>query len=110
MATVLPQGWKLNQVDAKQPGTTYAEFKHELINEIACCLDLPYNVAAGNSESYNYASGRLDHQTYYKKIDVDRHDLCTVILNPIKNAWIDEAILISDYLPLPWRQPQYRCY
>jgi ABC-type branched-subunit amino acid transport system ATPase component len=28
----------------------------------------PFNVAAGNSSGYNYASGRLDHQTYFKAI------------------------------------------
>jgi hypothetical protein len=31
----------------------------------------PFNVAAGNSSGYNYASGRLDHQTYFKAIRVD---------------------------------------
>jgi capsid protein len=35
MATVLPGGWKLGQVHAEQPTTTYAEFKREILNEIA---------------------------------------------------------------------------
>ena len=60
----MPGGWKMAQMQAEQPATTYAEFKHELLNEIARCLNMPYNVAACNSSSYNYASGRLDHQTY----------------------------------------------
>src|SRR5574339_1156872 len=29
MATVLPGGWKLGQIAAEQPATTYAEFKRE---------------------------------------------------------------------------------
>ena len=66
MATVLPDGWRLGQIEAQQPATTYAEFKREILNEIARCLNLPYNIAACNSSGYNYASGRLDHQTYYK--------------------------------------------
>ena len=49
----------------QKPSTTYAEFKKELLNEIARCLNMPFNVAAGNSSGYNYASGRLDHQTYF---------------------------------------------
>ncbi len=34
---------------AEQPATTYAEFKREILNEIARCLNMPFNVAAGNS-------------------------------------------------------------
>ena len=49
MATVLPGGWKLGQVQAEQPATTYGEFKREILNEIARCLNMPFNVAAGNS-------------------------------------------------------------
>ncbi len=33
---------------------------------------MPYNVATGNSSCYNYASGRLDHQTRFKSIRVDQ--------------------------------------
>ncbi len=58
MLLTMPGGWKMSQVDPKQPVTTYAEFKHEVLNEIARCLSVPYNVAAGNSSGYNYASGR----------------------------------------------------
>ncbi|MCX7428035.1 MAG: phage portal protein [Planctomycetia bacterium] len=64
----MPGGWKMSQLQAEQPATTYAEFKREILNEIARCLNMPFNVAAGNSSGYNYASGRLDHQTYYKSI------------------------------------------
>ena len=49
MATVLPGGWKLGQIQAEQPATTYGEFKQEILNEIARCLNMPFNVAAGNS-------------------------------------------------------------
>ncbi|MCC6910170.1 MAG: phage portal protein, partial [Phycisphaerales bacterium] len=80
LATVLPGGWKLGQVHAEQPATTYAEFKREILNEIARCLNMPFNVAAGNSSGYNYASGRLDHQTYYKSIRVEQNHLQTAVL------------------------------
>ncbi|MAD80582.1 MAG: hypothetical protein CMJ50_07035, partial [Planctomycetaceae bacterium] len=68
----MPGGWKMSQLDAKQPSTSFAEFKKEILNEIARCLNMPFNVAAGNSSGYNYASGRLDHQTYYKSIRVEQ--------------------------------------
>jgi len=97
MATVLPDGWKLGQVKAEQPGTGYAEFKREILNEIARCLNLPYNIAACNSSGYNYASGRLDHQTYYKSIRVEQSHVAEGVLDPIFAAWIDEAELLSDF-------------
>ncbi len=96
MATVLPDGWRLGQIEAQQPATGYAEFKREILNEIARCLNLPYNIAACNSSGYNYASGRLDHQTYYKSIRVEQAHLAEAVLDRIFAAWIDEAMLTSE--------------
>lgn len=95
----MPGGWKMEQMRAEQPTTTYAEFKHELLNEIARCLNMPFNIAAGNSSGYNYASGRLDHQTYYKAIRVDQARLAVQALDRVFAAWIREAILIEGFLP-----------
>jgi capsid protein len=95
----MPGGWKMSQMEAQQPATTYAEFKHEILNEIARCLNMPYNVAAANSSGYNYASGRLDHQTYFKAIRVEQSHLECVVLDRILAAWFDEAALLPDFLP-----------
>jgi len=95
----MPGGWKMTQLQAEQPATTYAEFKHEILNEISRCLNMPYNIAAANSSGYNYASGRLDHQTYYKAIRVDQAHLEAVVLDPLLIAWLAEAILIPGLLP-----------
>jgi lambda family phage portal protein len=110
MATVLPDGWKLGQIKAEQPATSYAEFKREILNEIARCLNLPYNIAACNSSGYNYASGRLDWQVFARAIRVEQSDMAAVVLDKILNAWIYEAMLSSDfsvlrtlaYLPHQW--------
>jgi lambda family phage portal protein len=96
----MPGGWKMSQLEAEQPATTYGEFKHEILNEIARCLNMPFNVAAGNSSGYNYASGRLDHQTYFKSIRVEQAHLETVVLDRILAAWLDEAALVPGFLPL----------
>lgn len=104
LATVLPGGWKLGQVHAEQPATTYAEFKREILNEIARCLNMPFNVAAGNSSGYNYASGRLDHQTYFKSIRVEQNHLQTAVLDRILRAWLHEAVLIEGLLPQSMRR------
>lgn len=95
----MPGGWKMSQLQAEQPATTYAEFKREILNEIARCLNMPFNVAAGNSSGYNYASGRLDHQTYFKSLRVEQAHIECVILDRILASWLDEAALIPGLLP-----------
>jgi capsid protein len=59
----------------------------------------PTFVAAGNSSGYNYASGRLDHQTYFKAIRVEQSHLECVVLDRILHAWLDEAVLIPGLIP-----------
>jgi len=108
MATVLPGGWKLGQITAEQPATTYSEFKKEILNEIARCLNMPYNVAAGNSSGYNYASGRLDHQTYFKSIGVEQAQIESAILDHVLKAWLSEAVLVEGLLPQSLRKANAR--
>jgi lambda family phage portal protein len=95
----MPGGWRMEQIRAEQPSTGYGEFKREILNEIARCLNMPFNVAAGNSSSYNYASGRLDHQTYFKAIRVEQSHIEDLILDRLLAAWFDEATLIPGLLP-----------
>lgn len=87
----LPTGWDITQLKAEHPTTTYSMFKQEIINEIARCLNMPFNVAAANSQNYNYASGRLDHQVYFKSIAVERHQWECSVLASIFRAWLYEA-------------------
>ena len=95
----LPYGWELQQLKAEQPTTTYAQFKVEVLKEIARCLGMPFNVAAGDSSGYNYASGRLDHQGYHRSINVYQRTIERKILLKIMRSWYDEAALIPGYLP-----------
>lgn len=97
----LPKGWEMQQFKAEQPTASYESFKHEILNEIARCLNMPYNVAAANSSSYNYASGRLDWQVYYRFISTIQNWIGRIKLNRILKAWLDEAVLLRGYLPTP---------
>ena len=56
---------------------------------------MPYNIAAGNSSGYNYASGRLDHQTYYKSLKVDRSFMESEILDRVFFKWMREWSLAT---------------
>lgn len=95
----MPSGWRMSQLESHQPTTTYGEFKRELLNEVARCLCMPANIARADSSGYNYASGRLDHQTYFKSIRVDQSHLERVVLDRILAAWLDEAVLVPDLIP-----------
>jgi len=64
---------------------------------------MPFNVAAGNSSGYNFASGKLDHQVYFKSIRVEQEHLGRVVLDRLFAAFLREAVLISGLLPIPVR-------
>lgn len=99
MMTALPKGWDIFQLKAEQPATTYEMFVRLILREIARCLNVPLNVALGDSSGYNYSSGRLDHQTYFKSLLVERSHLEEIVLRRIFLAWLDEAIMVPGLLP-----------
>ncbi|MDR1493054.1 MAG: phage portal protein [Planctomycetaceae bacterium] len=99
MATTLPDGWKLGQIKAEQPNTTYTEFKREILSEIGRCLQVPVNILTGDSSRHNYASGRLDHQTFFKSIRVEQSHCERVVLNPLFEIWYREALRVGLLTP-----------
>ena len=99
MIQFAPEGWEPVQLKAEQPVAAFEGFDRRLLGENARCLNMPLNVAAADSSGYNYASGRLDHQVYWRSQDVDRTDLELTVLDRIVQRWAAEAILIDGYLP-----------
>lgn len=79
-----PEGWKAKQFKPEQPTSTFVEFSRELIQGEVRAISVPLSVALGNSSGYNYASGRLDHQGYYRAIDIRRDRL--------ENRWVDATV------------------
>lgn len=98
LVTTLPAGHRLNGPKAEHPATTYGDFKDHILAEIARCICVPFNVAAGNSSRYNYASGRLDFQIYFRSIVVEQAVAERVILAPVFDAWLREARLTPGKL------------
>ena len=111
---IMPYGWKTQQTKAEQPTTVYSDFKHEVVNEIARPMSMPFNIASGNSSGYNYASGQLDHQSFFKSVRIDQAHIGDVVLERIFRAWLEEAVLIEGYLPQPLRmrdvEPEHDWY
>jgi lambda family phage portal protein len=100
MMTSLPRGWRMSQFKPEQPTTTYEMFRNAILNEIARCVHMPRNKALADSSSYNYSSGRLDHQTYYESIGVEQSQWEMECLDRIFEWWLDEALMLSNYLPV----------
>ena len=99
MAVFTPEGWEPSQLKAEQPATTLDMFDRVMLRHIARCLNMPYNVASGDSSSYNYASGRLDHQTYYRSIRCEQAQFERMVLDRILHAWLAEAIRAFELSP-----------
>lgn len=97
--TSIPNEWKVEQLKAEHPGTTFDTFDRACIREICRCISMPLIVATGDSSQSNYASGRLDWQTYYKAISVERSEIECLILDRLVAAWLDEAALIPGLIP-----------
>ena len=105
----LPRGWDVHQLKAEQPATTYKMFKREVIAESGRCVNMPYNIAGCDSEGYNYSSGKLDHQLYWKGCEIERKDCEEVCLDPWNGVfphWWAEARLVHEEWPIEVRRLQ----
>jgi lambda family phage portal protein len=94
----MPAGYMFSQLKAEQPVTTYKMFKDEILSEIGRCRNVPFNVIACRSDGYNYASGRLDFQIYYRSIRTEQQRWGTLILDRIFNEWAKEALVVDPNL------------
>lgn len=106
MATTLPDGWKLGQLKAEQPVTNYPDFKREILGEIGRVLQIPVNIITGDSSKHNYASGRLDHQTYHRAIRIEQKSCEYAVLRPVFAAWFKEYSL-AEKLQIAMPSPDW---
>ncbi len=98
MMLTVPAGWKMGQLDPKQPAANHSEFVKIILAEIARCVCSTYGTLAGDFSGHNYASGRLDNQIYHKSILVDRSFWETEVLNRIFEVWFREFLLAKAYV------------
>ena len=98
MMTVLPDGYDCTQLKPEQPAASYDTFVEAQISETARPKNMPKNKAMCDSSSYNYASGRLDHQTYYASLDVEREDGNDLVLEPVFEVWFRSAVNVFGWL------------
>ncbi len=94
----LPAGYKVGQIDPKQPAPSYDSFKNQILREVGRVLRMPFHKVAGDASGYNYSSARLDDQGYYEAIEVDQFQLVHWVLDPLFRAWLVEMSLASNLL------------
>lgn len=91
-AMFAPEGWEPTQLEARHPNEVFVPFRRAMISEGARPLSMPYNIAACDSSDYNYASGRLDHQTFFQAIDTEQGDIGDIVVDPLLAAWLYELL------------------
>jgi len=98
-AVTLPAGWDITAFDAKQPQTTYPQFKAEVLTEAGAGLGAPRNVSTKSSAEYNYSSARLDHLPYRQGVRITRDQRRRHVIDRVFRAWYAEARTVPGHLP-----------
>ena len=81
MLTALPMGWDVTQMKAEHPNATFKDFARQQINEQGRPKSVPVNVGMADSSDHNFASGKLDHQSWFAEITVERQDAQDLVLD-----------------------------
>lgn len=98
----LPPGADPVQLRSEHANTSYGDYRREVLNEVGRCLDMPLNVVQGNSSLYNFASAKIDHTPYHRKLWAERDAFAGKHLARLFRMWLDEAVLVGlipDDLP-----------
>lgn len=110
----LPMGWDALQMKAEHPNATYETFHRAQINETSRPKSIPQNIAMCDSSGYNFASGKLDHGTYFLVCDIEREDANDLAMDKIFPRWFEFATLVygwaaepEDVPPHSWDWPKH---
>lgn len=94
LLTMLPDGYDVTQLKPEQPTQSFTEFVKTLLTLLVRCVSMPLNLALCDSSGYNYSSSRMDHQTYYRTIELDRKRIHVQVLIRVIGDFLREAELI----------------
>lgn len=100
----LPAGWRLNAPQLTQRQFEFTELRKDIIREIGRALNLPFNIAAGDSSNYNFSSARLDHLALRRIVRRERKKIEQKLLNPLLEAYTSIKNLPLQK-PIEWIWP-----
>jgi hypothetical protein len=99
----LPPGAKLNGLPVGTSSTDKIAFMKFVIAAAARCVNMPMNIAMGDSSGHNMATASIDIQPWEDKVRNDRFDFAQ-IPHRVFYEWHKRAILISGYLDIRARK------
>ena len=98
----LPPGTELTSVPLGNTSDDRTKFIYLIVSAAARCVQMPKNIALGDSSDSNMATAAIDIQPWINKVKIDRVDFQPIVRKVFK-MWYDRAILASGYLPVPAR-------
>lgn len=106
-----PYGTKAKQVGAEGPTGDYRGFLDANHGMAGRPLSMPRNVATCDSSQYNFASGQLDHLTFFAAIGIKQSVGCDFkVMRKIVAAWFREAVSAYGWTVPAVPTPAYQCH
>ena len=84
----LPRGWTASQMKPEQPNAQHSDFISVTLTGIGAGVGQPRNIISNDSSNYNYSSGRLDHQTFFRYVETIQQRLTYLL-----DAMLDNLLL-----------------
>ena len=105
---VLPWNYHATQLRAENPNATYGEFHRHNVQEQGRPLSMPYSVSACDHSQDSFASGKLNHQPWFMRLDDNRMDCNDTVLNKLFAQFSRMAVLTYGWNANPNAPPARR--
>jgi lambda family phage portal protein len=84
-------GWKIAQLDSRQPSATYREFRKEKQTDIGNVLEMPWMILRKDASNHNMSSARFDGSRYAKSVErlqakIERRFLTPIVRRLVRIA------------------------
>lgn len=96
MIPTLPPGTSLEGLSYSGTTAEDAEALDAMVGAAARCINMPVNLATGNSRQYNMASSQVDFGPWKNTINIDREDFAPVVHRMVK-LWFEAGKLTQNY-------------
>jgi lambda family phage portal protein len=97
-------GWKIAQLDARQPSATYRDFRKEKQTDIGNVLEMPWMILRKDASNHNMSSARFDGSRYAKAVERIQAKLERRFLTPIVRRLVRIAQYTGVLGPTPAQQ------
>lgn len=96
MVPTLPPGVSLEGIQVGQHGAERIQFIELVITAAARCVQMPKNIALGDSSGHNMATAAIDILPWKNRTHIDRRDF-EPVTRKIFKWWMSQAVLTESY-------------